>query len=218
MPADSTPPLPTRKDAVRNRQLLLVAAKEVFAQRGLDAGLDEIARHAGVGVGTAYRHFTDKQQLAVALMEQAVEQFIEDVAAAQRDDDPWRGLVRYLELSTQLQLQDRGLRHVLTGAYDPQRFRDQLDEILRLVEVIVQRARTAGVVRSDVEATDLMLIATMLCTVADMTLEAQPAVWRRYLTMLLEGVRPGGAELSVSALSVSEFRRLKPAPPGRGET
>jgi AcrR family transcriptional regulator len=215
--ADSTPSLPTRKDAVRNRQLLLDAAKEVFAQQGLDAGLDDIARHAGVGVGTAYRHFADKQQLVVALMERAVEQFLEDVAAAQHEDDPWCGLVQYLELSTRLQLEDRGLRHVLTGGYDPQRFREQLDEILHLVDTIVQRARTAGVVRKDLESTDLMLIATMLCAVADMTVEAEPTLWRRYLTMLLEGVKPGGDALSISALSVPEFRRLKPVPSGKSE-
>lgn len=214
VPAENSGPLPTRKDAVRNRQLLLNAAREVFAKRGLDVGLDEIARHAGVGVGTAYRHFADKQQLAVALMERAVEQFIEDVAAAHHEDDPWRGLVRYLELSTRLQLEDRGLRHVLTGAYDPKRFQRQLDEILLLVDAIVQRARTAGVVRRELEATDLMLIATMLCAVADMTIEAEPTLWRRYLTMLLEGVKPGGAALSIGALSTSEFRRLKPSPSG----
>jgi AcrR family transcriptional regulator len=218
VPADSTPIVPTRKDAVRNRQLLLDAAKEVFARQGLDAGLDEIARHAGVGVGTAYRHFADKQQLAVALMERAVEQFIEDVAAAQHEDDPWRSVVRYLELSTSLQSEDRALRHVLTGAYDPRRFGDQLDEILGLVDAIVQRARVAGAVRSDLESTDLMLIATMLCSVADMTVEAEPDLWHRYLTMLLEGLRPGGSELPVGALSPAEFRLVKPAPSGRSET
>lgn len=218
MTTDNAPVLPTRKDAIRNRQLLLDAAKEVFAQQGLDAGLDVIARHAGVGVGTAYRHFADKQQLAVALMERAVEQFIQDVAAAQHEADPWRSIVRYLELSTSLQSEDRALRHVLTGAYDPQRFREQLDQIVRLVDTIVQRARTADVVRADLESTDLMLIATMLCAVADMTIEAEPDLWRRYLTMLLEGVKPGRAELSISALSTSEFRRLKPAPSGKNES
>jgi AcrR family transcriptional regulator len=203
---------PTRKDAARNRQLLLCAAKEVFAQQGLDAGLDDIARHAGVGVGTAYRHFADKQQLAVALMERAVEQFIADATAALQDDDPWQGLVRYLESSTTLQSENRGLRHVLTGAYDPQRFQDQLDQILTLVEGIVQRARSAGVIRSDAQTTDLMLLATMLCSVAEMSFEAQPDLWRRYLTMFLQALKPGGDALPVTAIPASEYHRIKPGP------
>jgi AcrR family transcriptional regulator len=203
---------PTRKDVARNRQRLLRAAREVFAQQGLDAGLDDIAHHAGVGVGTAYRHFADKQQLTVALMEQAVEQFIADVTAVLQDNDPWQGLVRYLELSTNLQAKDRGLRHVLTGAYNPQLFQDQLNQILTLVEGIVQRARSAEVIRSDAQSTDLMLLAHMLCTVADMTVEAQPDLWRRYLTMFLEGLKPGADALSVAALPASEFHRIKPKP------
>jgi AcrR family transcriptional regulator len=199
---------PTRKDVARNRELLLRAAREVFAQQGLNAGLDDIARHAGLGVATAYRHFADKQQLAAALMEQATERFIADATAALEDDDPWRGLVRYLESSTALLTEDRGLRQVLAGAYDPQRFHDQIEQVLVLLEDIVERARWAGMIRADAQATDVFLLGTMLCSVADLTIDAKPDLWRRYLTMFLEGLKPGGDPLAVTAIPTPELRSV----------
>lgn len=208
MTTTAAAPRPARKDAARNRELLLRAAREVFAQQGMNAGLDDIAHHAGLGVGTAYRHFANKQQLAVALMEQATEHFIADARAALTDDDPWQGLVGYLESSTALLTEDRGLREVLAGAYDPQRFRTQVDELLSLVEGLVERARAAGVIRSDAQPTDLFLIGTMLCAVADMTVDAKPDLWRRYLTMLLEGLKPSGDALAVTAIPASELRTV----------
>ena len=73
MTAERSDSRPLRKDAARNRALLLDAAREVFAERGLEASLDDIARHAGLGVGTAYRHFSNKYELAQAIFAEAID-------------------------------------------------------------------------------------------------------------------------------------------------
>src|ERR1700742_4129660 len=87
---------PLRKDAARNRELLIQAAREVFAERGLEASLDDIAHRAGLGVGTAYRHFANKYELAMAIFAQAIDDIVGLVDHALTLDDPWEGIVGFL--------------------------------------------------------------------------------------------------------------------------
>src|SRR3954451_17247530 len=100
---------PLRADAERNRRRILDAAEELFSVKGLSVGLDEIARHAGVGVATAYRRFPDKEQLVDALFEEHVEALAGVAAAALEHDDPWQGVVRFMEGAVELQVANRGL-------------------------------------------------------------------------------------------------------------
>src|SRR6185436_6544187 len=99
---------PLRADAARNRARLLVAAKEVFAARGLDATMDEVARRAGVGVGTAYRRFRNRDDLIAALFEERLDDFMRLLDEALADADPWAGLRGFLERSMEMQAEDRG--------------------------------------------------------------------------------------------------------------
>src|SRR3954449_4591619 len=115
MASEETAGRPLRKDAERNRERLLTAASEVFAQRGLDVTMHDIAAHAGVGVGTAYRRFANKQEVIDALFEQRL-----DKVAALADDaleapDAWRGLCTYLERVLRLQSEDRGLTEIVNN-------------------------------------------------------------------------------------------------------
>src|ERR1700744_562 len=87
---------PMRRDAARNRELLIVAGRQVFARRGLDASLDDVARQAGVGVGTAYRHFANKFELAEAIMKQALDDVLVMTETAARAPDPWESLGGFL--------------------------------------------------------------------------------------------------------------------------
>src|ERR671921_857965 len=98
-----------RKDAARNRERLLAAAAELFAERGLNVTLNDIAHRAGVGVGTAYRRFANKDEVIDALFEQRLEGVIAVAEDALRDPDPWRGLVTFLARSLEMQFGDRGL-------------------------------------------------------------------------------------------------------------
>src|SRR5438309_11778366 len=91
------PARPLRKDAARNRTLLIDAAREVFARRGTEASLDDVAKHAGLGVGTAYRHFANKHELLKALMSHTIDQVIDAAETAASTKDPWQALVAFLE-------------------------------------------------------------------------------------------------------------------------
>src|SRR3954454_16612818 len=91
-----------RADAERTRQRILEAAGELFAQKGLAVGLDEIARHAGVGVGTAYRRFANKEELLHALFQDRVDELAGLAERALEHDDPWEGLKGFLEAAVEL--------------------------------------------------------------------------------------------------------------------
>jgi AcrR family transcriptional regulator len=173
---------PLRKDAARNRALLVQAAHEVFAERGLEASMDDIAHRAGLGVGTAYRHFANKYELAKAIIAEVVEQVYELADRAVAAEDPWRGLVSFVEGAAELQSTDRGVH----DAEQMDQVHERLSEPLR---TLVDRAKAAGAVRPDVDVTDMGIVVLMLCSVADITADAAPDLWRRYLPMLLDGLR-----------------------------
>ena len=197
---------PLRKDAARNRALLVQAAREVFAERGLEASLDDVAHHAGLGVGTAYRHFANKYELAQAILAEAIDQVIAIAEQAADAPDPWDGLVAFVEGVAELQSSDRGLREVLMGVHDPERMEQVNERFSAPLRRIVERAKDAGRVRPDVEATDLGIVVLMLCTVADITADAVPDLWRRYMSMLLDGLR-AGSELPVPAVDEDVLRK-----------
>ena len=184
---------PMRKDAARNRELLLAAAREVFGERGLDASLDDVAARAGVGVGTAYRHFANKYELARAILGVRIDQMIELAEACAAEPDPWQGIVAFVDGAAEAQTADRGLREVLMGAHDPAQMEQIHDRLTDPLRDLVARAKAAGALRDDASATDIGVVMMMLCTVADSTADVAPDLWRRYQPMLLAGLRPGGA-------------------------
>lgn len=183
---------PLRRDAERNRQRVLEAARELFAERGFEVTLDDIARAAGVGVGTVYRRFPDKEQLIDALFEERME----EIAAAAREAleiaDPWLALVSFLERSLEMQAGDRGLKQALLGSAEGHaRVARARETIGPTVEQILKRAQDAGAVRPDVKLNDLILLQHAVGEVAAYTREADSQVWRRTLAICLDGLRPG---------------------------
>lgn len=197
---------PLRKDAVRNRELLIAAAREVFAERGLEASLDEVAHRAGVGVGTAYRHFVNKFELAEAIFEVAVDGIVALAETALAGPDAWTGIAAFIEGAAAAQAVDRGLRDVLTGVADERELEKLNDRLSVILGELLVRAKTAGTVRADAETSDIGIVVLMLCTVADLSGEAAPELWRRYLPMLLAGLRPG-PQLPVAPLGEAVFRQ-----------
>jgi AcrR family transcriptional regulator len=181
---------PLRRDAERNRQRILEAARELFAERGLGVTLNDIAHHAGVGVGTVYRRFPDKAQLIDALFEQRFEEFVELMNAALDDPDPWQGFAGFLERALELQAADRGLRELVLGAPGGRERVAQLRaQLYPLGERLVQGAREAGHLRADCETQDTAILQLMLGVVIDAAHDVAPQLWRRYLDIVLQGLR-----------------------------
>jgi AcrR family transcriptional regulator len=193
---------PLRKDAERNRRRILDAAREVFAERGLDAGLDQIARHAGLGVGTVYRRFPDKARLIDALFEERIAAIAALAEEAAAHEDPWAGLVFFFERSLAEQAVDRGLKQLLlSGARGCAQVSAGRERIAPPLRGLVARAHKAGVLREDVAVQDLPMISLMLGSLMDASRDAAPELWRRYLELLLGGLRPrAGERLSVGPL------------------
>jgi AcrR family transcriptional regulator len=209
MPKSALPPnRPLRRDAERNRQRILDAARLVFAERGLRGSHDDIARAAGVGVGTVYRRFPDKEQLIDALFEARIEEIAEIARAAVADPDPWDALVGFLIRTQEMQSEDRGLNEiVLGGARGAARATAARSLIAPLVARVLQRAKDAGVVRADIELTDLPLIQLAIGTIAESSRDVAPDAWRRTMTLVLDGLRAANAagELPVPALDPEQI-------------
>lgn len=104
-----------RKDAERNRQRVLDAARELFTLKGMEATLNDVARHAGVGVGTVYRRFATKEDLVEAIFDSGIDEVVCLAESALRQDNSWDGFVWFVERHCQLTATDRGLREMVYG-------------------------------------------------------------------------------------------------------
>ncbi len=198
-----------RKDAERNRQRILAAAADVFTEQGLDATLDDVARHAGVGVGTVYRRFPDKASLADALFDERIDALAAMAERAQAEPDAWAALVSFLEHSAEMLASDRGLRQILMfAAQGHDRVACARDRMRPAIESLLKRAQADGQVRADLAATDIPIIEFMLAAVAEYARQVRPAVWRRYLALMLDALRaahPPGSPLPEPELSPDEM-------------
>ena len=185
---------PLRKDAERNRQRILEAARELFAQRGLGVTLNDIAHHAGVGVGTVYRHFPTKEALIDALVAEAFARLV--VVAkeqAQRDDDPWDALVTTLWAGAEIMAGDRAVSAILSEVYGPVNV--DLDLQLEMTEtttILVDRARAAGVLRPDVILDDIPMV---MCGIGMATCKPHQMsdAWKRHVAIVIDGLRAANA-------------------------
>ena len=198
---------PLRRDAEENRRRLLEAAREVFAESGFEATMDEIAARAGVGVGTAYRRFANKEELIGALFADRIEELEAVIDRALAEPDPWQGIVAYLEGSIQLQSCDRGLKELV---FSSQRHREFVTEararLTPRVDELVERARTAGALRPGIEVTDLVMVQLMFGAITDPAAGEPAEAWRRFLPLLLDGLSAERTEpLPGTALSLEDL-------------
>jgi AcrR family transcriptional regulator len=201
--ASPDPDRPLRADAERNRRRLLAAADELLAVKGLSVGLDEIARHAGVGVATAYRRFPDKWELFDLLLEERVEQVAALAEEGLRADDAWAGLVGYLEVAVELHATNQGFKELVFGAgHNTARVNVIRRRMAPLVERLVRRAQASGQLRADVEVSDIALIQVMISGLGELGGPHLEGLWRRYLHFVLDSLRtPAPSPLPVPALT-----------------
>jgi AcrR family transcriptional regulator len=197
-----------RKDAARNRQRVLEAARELFAERGLEATLNDVAHHANVGVGTVYRRFATKDELLEAIFEDGIEQITSLAESALEQEDSWAGLVWFVEQVCELTATDRGLREmVYSKAYGGYRVECARLRVDPPVSQLVERARADGHLRSDVEPTDMPIVSLLAGTVSEWAGHVEPDLWRRYVALLLDGMRhhEGQNRLPVDALEEEQM-------------
>lgn len=205
----STVERPERADAARNRQRILDAAAELFAARGLDVPMDDIADAAGVGVGTVYRRFGDRTALVEALFEAKVARVVALAEAGLAVEDPWEGLRTFLVETAELHAQDRGLKDaLLSSGRGSEAMEEAREKIRPLARRLVDRAREAGVLREDFAVFDLPVIQFAVGAIADRTRHAAPDYHRRIVTLLLDGMvarRDGVTPMPAAPLTKAGF-------------
>jgi AcrR family transcriptional regulator len=210
-PADDStrPARPLRRDAERNRQRILRAAALEFSERGLEVTLDDVARRAGVGVGTVYRRFPDKEALVHVLFQDSIDALVAVAKEACEAPDPWAALVSFLTYTTAALAGDLGLRQLMMFAtYGGDRVGYAREQMRPVVNELVTRAQEAGCLRADFAATDVPMITFTLASVSQYASPVQPRLWERYLTMIIDGLRPsreGTTPLPLPALDPQEM-------------
>jgi AcrR family transcriptional regulator len=187
---------PLRRDAQRNRERIIAAAREVFATRGFAATLDDVAHHAGVGVGTVYRRFPTKEALVQALFADRLADVIALGEQALAEPSAWDGLVLLLTRSARMHAADRGLRDAVLSV-GKLHLAELKDRITTLAGQVVDRAKAEGTLRPDVEQTDIPIILAMVSEVAGCSPGTRPDAYERYLTLIIDGLRarPGSGDL-----------------------
>lgn len=195
-PRDSSTPVaphprPPRADAARNAGRILESARLAFAELGPQVRLEEIAKRAGVGVATLYRHYPNKEDLISAIFSWQYEEKVEPVVReALTDPDPWHAMVTLLEAG--LQLAEREANIFAAAKETGSLLAGLATEFFATVATVVKRAQDAGLVRADLQPHDLPRLVVMLVGTIRLTPEPSGG-WRRYLALMLDALRPDAA-------------------------
>jgi AcrR family transcriptional regulator len=181
---------PQRADARRNRERILDAARVVFGARGHEAQMDDVAAAAGVGVGTVYRHFPDKESLMAELVRQKFALFGERARAAlDVEGEPFEVLAELLRSNLELTAHDAATQHALVSAGECvwERTVTEREQLLELVGVLIDRAKRAGTMRADVSVADIPML---MCGVSATMGQGLPGFdWRRHFELMLGALR-----------------------------
>ncbi|HKS45807.1 MAG TPA: helix-turn-helix domain-containing protein [Amycolatopsis sp.] len=183
-----TKPRPMRADARRNYERILATAREAFRQHGPDAPLDDIARRAGVGAGTLYRHFPRRESLIEAVYSEDIKRLCDLAYRLLEEHEPREALAAWMGEQVQYATRKRGLAATLKVAMDKNSATFALCKILmnEAAAAMLKTAQDAGVVRDKVQPRDLLLLAHGLAV----AVEADPEAFERLLTVMLDGLKP----------------------------
>lgn len=186
---------PLRADAERNRQRIVTAARAAFAGHGLDVPMEEIARQAGVGVGTLYRRYPTRADLIAAAFEAKMSAYAETTRHALADPDPWRAFRTHVETICAMQAGDRGFTTVLTMTFPTaKRFEADRDRAFADFSTLVERAKAAGRLRADFSTEDMPMFLMANAGVLASTADAAPGAWRRLVGYLLQACAAQAAQ------------------------
>lgn len=182
---------PMRADARRNRERILAAARELFASERHDVGIDEVASRAGVGVGTVYRHFPDKEALMGTLVRERFEFFNEQLRAAIAEEsaEPFAALGDALRTNMAAMAEDAATRFAFQNGGERVFAHAEAEgaEYVELCRVLVARAIASGELRSDFEAEEIPMLMCGVCSTIGSGKDGWD--WRRYMELVLRGMR-----------------------------
>lgn len=180
---------PLRADAQRNRDRVLEVAKEAFTTEGLAVPMPEIARRAGVGIGTIYRQFPTKEALFEAIVLQSMQTVLERARGLLEADDPGEAFFTFVAYATEEGARDSALKNALAGTgYDIEARTSQAGEELRqIISDLLERAQRAGAVRPDVTVADVFALVTGVLAATDRHQDKQAL--RHLLAIVCDGLR-----------------------------
>jgi AcrR family transcriptional regulator len=186
---------PPRTDAVRNRQLLLRAAAEAFAEQGTEASIAEIAQRAGIGKGTVFRHFATKEDLIAAIMGEMIGRLVTSGMELSDAADPASALLEFMTTGIELLAMDRAFCEVVgRPSLQHPAVRAGIGRLCEVVETLTSRARRQGVIRPDITGQDIVLLLGGVYQTAAPLADTQPQLWRRYLGLIFDGMRAQPAQ------------------------
>jgi AcrR family transcriptional regulator len=192
-PATGRPGL--RADAERNRESVIHAARAVFAEQGLDASTNEIARRAGVGVATLFRRFPTRDDLIAAAFAEKMNAYARAIDDALADPDPWHGFCAYIERVCRMQADDRGFADVLTLTFPTAKtFEKERKRSANALTELLERAKATGRLRDDFAHQDVPLILMANAGVVTATRDAAPDAWRRLVGYLTQSFAAEAAQ------------------------
>ena len=186
----STPTV--RADAARNRESLLAAAEQEFAERGLSASVADIARRAGVAKGTVFRHFATKEDLIASIVCAHIAALTEAARRLSDAADPGTALLEFLTIAAD-QRQQHDLTFLQSASESDPRVSEVRDELHSALGTLVGRAHQSGAIRSDVTETDVFLLMCAPVHVVENLAAPERLLWKRYLAIIFDGLRPEGA-------------------------
>jgi AcrR family transcriptional regulator len=172
----------------------VTSARTLFATAGLETSVEDVTRHAGVGMGTLYRHFATKEELIDAVLEDAFAEFLGAAESALEEPDPWTGFCMFFEHAVALQAENRGLKDVVaTRAHGLTRAAAMRRQLRPLLVRLVERAQEQGSLRPDFAAQDVALLLWGTDGVIECGATVAPEIWRRYVGFMLDGLRSEAA-------------------------
>jgi AcrR family transcriptional regulator len=194
MPSQS-PPSALRADAARNRELIIAAAAAVFAERGLEAATAEIAQRAGVGEATLFRRFPTKDDLIDAIIATRMEELAALADAAADHADPAASLERFMQDLVKQFSRDKGFFEAAgERCVSDAKFQSQRERAMAAVGRLLKRAQDAGAVRTDLSPADISFLAGSALYALDVSKPGlRDDLWKRYLRVILDGMKPEGA-------------------------
>ena len=185
-----------RADARRNHEAVIAAAKELFADEGLDAQMPEVAKAAKVGVGTVYRHFPTKDDLIAALAAERFERLAEKARDGLEAENAWEGLCDFIRFAAQIQADDRGLCEVMGSRPEVMNASALAVGLDELCDKLVKGAQRSGELRKDLEWEDIPMIACGLGRITPAEMGPASGRWPRLVEIIIDGLRaPGSSKL-----------------------